>query len=181
MDILQTIARRRSIRAFKPNQISDEILTQVLKAAQAAPSAGNRQAREIIVVKDNAVKAALAEAAFHQFFLQEAPVDLVFCANPLKSQQRYGERGHDLYCILDTAASIQNVLLAAHAFGLGSCWVGAFNEEAVREAVMLTEDVRPITLVPLGYPAEQPDPTERLSLEEFVHAERYGQPWRKML
>jgi nitroreductase len=181
MDILQTIARRRSIRAFKPDQINDEILTQVLTAAQAAPSAGNRQAREIIIVRDKAVKTALAKAAFHQFFLQEAPVDLVFCANPLKSQQRYGERGHDLYCILDTAASAQNVLLAAYALGLGSCWVGAFNEEAVREAVGLPKDVRPITLIPLGYPAEQPEPTARLSLAEFVHAERYGQPWRKML
>jgi len=150
-------------------------------AAQAAPSAGNRQAREIVIVRDYAVKVALTEAAFHQFFLQEAPVDLVFCANPGKSQQRYGERGHDLYCILDTAASIQNVLLAAQAFGLGSCWVGAFNEEAVREALELPEEVRPITLIPIGYPNEQPDPTTRLSLEEFVHAEHYGQPWRKML
>jgi len=181
MDILQTIASRRSIRAFKPDQINDDVLTQVLEAAQAAPSAGNRQSREIIIVKDEAVRIALAEAAFNQLFIQEAPVDLVFCANPLKSQQRYGERGRDLYCILDTAASVQNVLLAAHALGLGSCWVGAFNEEAVREAVGLPKDVRPITLIPLGYPAKQPEPTAGLSLAEFVHAECYGQPWRKKI
>ena len=178
MDTLQTIARRRSIRAFKGDPVPREILIQVLEAARAAPSAGNCQARDIIVVRDRAVRKALAEAALKQEFIEEAPIDLVFCINPKRSARRYGERGCNLYCILDTAASVENALLAAHALGLGTCWVGAFHDNLVAKALGLPPDVRPLAIVPLGYRAEEPDPTPRLSFEEFVHLDRYGQRWR---
>ena len=91
------------------------------------------------------------------------------------------ECGRDLYCILDTAASIENAILAAKALELSSCWVSAFDEEAIRKAVRLPEYIRPIALVPLGYSAEETYRIPRLPLEEFVHAEYYGQSWRKKL
>jgi len=178
MDILQTIAKRRSIRAFKSDPVPREALVQILEAARAAPSAGNLQAREIIVVRDRTVKKALAEAALGQEFIEEAPIDMVFCINPRRSEQRYGERGRSLYCIMDTAASVENALLAAHALGLGACWVGAFHDRMVAAALNLPRDLRPVAIVSLGYPAESPEPTPRLRFEEFVHLDRYGQRWR---
>lgn len=178
MDILQTMARRRSIRAFRDDPVPREALVQILEAARAAPSAGNRQARDIIVVRDRAVKKNLAESALGQEFVEEAPIDLVFCTNPKRSVQRYGDRGRNLYCILDTAASVENALLAAHSLGLGACWVGAYHDDRVAKALSLPPEMRPIAIVPLGYPAEEPEPTPRLPFEEFVHLDRYGQRWR---
>jgi len=175
---LQTIAKRRSIRAFKRDQVPSEALLQILEAARSAPSAGNRQARDIIVVRDRAVKRALAEAALDQEFIEEAPIDLVFCINPRRSAQRYGERGRNLYCILDAAASAENALLAAHALGLGTCWIGAFHDNAVARILGLPSDMRVVAIVPLGYTAEEPEPTPRLPFEEFVHLDRYGQRLR---
>jgi len=178
MDALQTIARRRSIRAFKSAPIPREVLIRILEAARSAPSAGNRQARDIIVVRDRTVKRALAEAALDQEYIEEAPIDLVFCVNPERSARRYGDRGRNLYCILDTAASVENALLAAHALGLGACWVGAFYDHQVARTLGLPPDMRPVAIVPLGYPAEDPEPTPRLRFEEFVHMDRYGQRWK---
>jgi len=178
MDTLQTMVKRRSIRVFKRDPVPREGLLQILEAACLAPSAGNCQARDIIVVRDRAVKRALAEAALDQEFIDEAPIDLVFCVNPRRPAQRYGERGRNLYCILDTAASVENALLAAHALGLGTCWVGAFHDNMVARVLGLPPDMRVVAIVPLGYPAEDPEPTPRLPFEEFVHLDRYGQKWR---
>ena len=178
MDTLRTIVSRRSIRAFKNDPVPREVLLQILEATRAAPSAGNRQARDIIVVRDKAVKKALAEAALDQEFIEEVPIDLVFCINPGRSAQRYGERGRNLYCILDSAASVENALLAAHALGLGTCWVGAFHDNMVVRVLGLPSDMRVVAIIALGYPAEDPEPTPRLPFEEFVHLDRYGQKWR---
>jgi nitroreductase len=179
MDTLQAIASRTSIRAYRKDPISPETVLRILEAARAAPSAGNRQAREIIVVEDSCAKSALAEAALGQDFIKEAPVNLVFCANPERSAQRYSERGSNLYCILDAAASIENSLLAAHALGLGACWIGAFNDDQVRIALGLPASLRPVAIIPIGYPAEQPEPTPRLRLIDFTHQDHYGQRWRE--
>jgi nitroreductase len=178
MDTLQTIAKRRSIRAFKDNQIPEEILMKILEAARAAPSAGNRQARDIIVIDNGEIKKILTEAAFGQEFIEEAPIVLVFCAVRERSARRYGDRGRNLYCILDAAASAENVLLAAHALGLGTCWIGAFNDDMVAETLGLPSDARPIALIPVGYPAEKPDETPRLVFKEFIHLNQYGRQWR---
>ena len=178
MDTLQTIAKRRSVRAFKDDQIPEEILMKILEAARAAPSAGNRQARDIIVVNNREIKKTLTEAALGQRFIEEAPIVLVFCAIPERSAQRYGDRGRNLYCVLDAAASAENVLLAAHALGLGTCWIGAFNDDMVARALGFPSDARPVAIIPLGYPAEKPDETPRLIFKEFIHLNQYGQQWR---
>jgi nitroreductase len=178
MDTLQAIALRRSIRAYRKDPITRETVLMILEAARAAPSAGNRQAREIIVVEDSSVKAALAEAALGQDFIKEAPLNLVFCTNPERSAQRYSERGSSLYCILDAAASIENSLLAAHTLGLGACWIGAFHDDQVRSVLGLPASLKPVGIIPIGYPAEQPQPTPRLRLIDFTHQDHYGQHWR---
>ena len=173
MDVYEAIVSRRSIRAFKLDNIPEKILNKILEAAWWAPSAGNLQAREFILVTDPELKRKLCNAALGQSFIEEAPIDIVVCTNERRSAQRYGQRGKELYCIQDATASVQNILLAAHALGLGTCWVGAFSEENVSEALNLPNGVKPIAIIPLGYPAEHPSVTPRMRLKDLVHKNRY--------
>jgi nitroreductase len=85
----------------------------------------------------------------------------------------YGERGRSLYCIQDTAAVTQNILLASHSLGLGTCWIGAFDEEAVKSIVKTPDDMRPVVMIPIGYPAETPAQRPRRVSGEFVHKETF--------
>ncbi len=173
MDVFEAIKGRRSVRAFKETPIPNEILRRILDAAQWAPSAGNCQARDFILVTDPEVKRKLRIAALNQHFIEEAPINIVVCANEERSARRYGERGRKLYCILDAAASVQNILLAVHALGLGACWVGAFYDEEVAEILNLPRWLKPIAIIPIGYPAEKPWRTSRLPLEALVHKNQY--------
>lgn len=167
-DLLEIIKGRRSIRKFKPDPIPEEDLREILEAGIWAPSAGNTQEWRFYVVRDPALKAGLASAALEQRFLAEAPVVIVVCADLEKIKKAYGERGVNVYALQDTAAAAQNMLLMAHAKGLGSCWVGAFSEVQVREVLGLGAMMRPLVLIPLGYPAQSPSPRPRCPLEEVV-------------
>ncbi|RLI30265.1 MAG: nitroreductase family protein [Candidatus Hecatellales archaeon] len=173
MEVFEAIYGRRSIRSFRREPIPKEYLTKILDAARWAPSAGNVQPWEFIVVTDGKLKEALARAALNQYFTAEAPVAIVVCADLEKAYQSYGVRGETLYCLQDTAAAVQNMLLAAYALGLGSCWVGAFNEEAVSRILGIPEGYRPVAIVPLGFPAESPGPRPRRSLRSIVHMEKF--------
>ena len=173
MDTFEAIYGRRSIRAFVNREVTQTQLMKILDAGRQAPSAGNLQPWELVVVRDSERKMALAEAAFGQYFIAEAPVVVVICAHPARSARRYGRRGIDLYCLQDTAAFIQNMLLASCAIGLGSCWVGAFYEAKAAEAIEAPNDVRPVAIIPIGYPAESPSAPPRRSLEDIVHEERF--------
>lgn len=166
--VLEVIKKRRSVRAFKKEAIPDEVLLQILEAARWAPSAGNLQPWHFVVVKNNDVKRLLAIAALNQMFIAEAPVVIVVCTIPTVSASRYGVRGEKLYCIQDTAAATQNMLLAAASLGVGSCWVGAFDEDRVRTLLKLPNYVRPVAIVPMGYPAKIPSPPGRRGLKEIV-------------
>jgi len=174
MDVFEAIKGRRSIRKFDSKEVSDEELRRILDAAIRAPSAGNIQPWSFIVVKNPNKRRDLAGAAYGQIFIAEAPLVIVVCADERASGSGYGSRGRTLYCIQDTAAAIQNILLAAHALGLGSCWVGAFNEDAARKVVKTPPEVRPIALIPIGHPAEKPYVTGRKTLNSVVHWEKYG-------
>jgi nitroreductase len=174
MDVFEAIKGRRSVRSFKSEQISDEVIERILEAAQWAPSAGDLQARDFIVVKDGVIKEALCHAAWDQEFIVEAPVDIVVCANEKRASLRYGARGRELYCILDAAAAVQNLMLGAYALGLGTCWVGAFDDDEVKRVLNLPEWERPIAIIPIGYPDERPKPTPRLPLDRVMHKEKYG-------
>ena len=128
LDVFEVIKKRRSIRSFKSKPIPKEFLNRILEAAQWAPSAGNCQARDFIIVNDLEVKRRLRDAALDQSFIEEAPVNIIVCANEERSSRRYGDRGRKLYCLLDAASAVQNILLAVHALGLGACWIGAIQE-----------------------------------------------------
>jgi nitroreductase len=174
MDIFEAIEGRRSIRSFLDKPVPKELVMRILKAGQLAPSAGNCQARQFILVDDSEVKRKLFEAAWNQEFILQAPISIVVCADEQRSSSRYGERGRSLYCILDAAASVENMLLAIHGLGLGACWVGAYRDEEVKEALGLPEHLKPIAIIPIGYPVRQPPARSRLPVEALLHYNRYG-------
>jgi nitroreductase len=172
--IMDVIKGRRSIRRFKRGEkVSEEDLKKILEAATYAPSAGNRQPWEFIIVENEDTKNKLAEAAYNQTWITEAPIIIVVCANEERSASRYGERGRTLYCIQDTAAAIQNMLLMAHSLGYGTCWVGAFNENEVRRILNIPIGVRPVAIIPIGKPDEKPTMPPRIPIQKLIHYEKY--------
>ena len=172
MDVVECIESRTSIRSFKPDPVDDLTLDEALRVANLAPSAGNLQARDFVVVKNIHTKKALSEAAYNQDFIKSAPTVIVVCAN-LDRIGHYEDRGRTLYCIQDAAAAIQNMMLFLHSKGIGSVWVGAFDERKAAEALGLPEHARPVAIVPIGYPAERGVRRRRLSQSQIVHMERW--------
>jgi nitroreductase len=172
-NLLKILKRRRSVRAYKEEDISNDDLNRLLKAAQFAPSAGNLQAREFIIVRDANAKHQLSEAALGQFFIAKAPIVLVGCANIGRSSRNYGDRGQ-LYAIQDVTIAASYIQLAAESMGLSTCWIGAFHEERVRELLELPLDIRPVLILPVGYPNETPMPTMRIDITRFTHRERWS-------
>ncbi len=171
-ECLNLLFERVSIRKFQSKDIDDETIKLILKAGNAAPSAGNLQARDFIVIKDEKTKLKLAKAALNQMFIAEAPVVIVVCANYPRSMRVYGERGK-LYAEQDATAAVENILLAVTALGLGAVWVGAFHEEVVSEILEIPDYARPIAIIPIGYPAEKPRRRERYPIEMLTHYEKW--------
>jgi len=172
MKELDLIFRRVSIRKFLSKEIDEKTIRLILEAGNAAPSAGNLQARDFIIVRDQKIKNELAKASLKQMFIAQAPVVIVVCANYPRSMRVYGERGK-LYAEQDATAAVQNILLAVTALNLGAVWVGAFDEQRVSEILALPPNVRPMAIVPVGYPAEQPSRRSRYPIEELTHYERW--------
>jgi nitroreductase len=173
MDVYEAIMGRRSVRAFKSDDVSPEIVEKLIDAARQAPSAGNIQPWEFIIVRKSEIKRSLVEAASGQTFIEEAPVVIVVCANENRSSQGYGVRGKTLYCLQDTAAATQNLLLFAYSIGLGTCWVGAFREDEARKALKIPSGIRPVAIIPIGYAAEAPQPRSRRAINLIVHHEKF--------
>ncbi len=167
MNILEAVKERRSIRAFQEKAIPQEALDQIIEAILWAPSAGNLQSRFFYFVFERKLKTKLARAALDQFFISDAPLAIVACCD-LRIEGHYGRRGRDLYTIQDVAASIQNLMLVAHEIGLGSVWVGAFDEKKVFETLEIPNHLRPVAIVPVGYPAEFPSPPPRVAKKDAV-------------
>ena len=173
MEVLEAIKGRRSIRAFTEQPVSDEEVKTLIDAARNAPSAGNIQPWEFIVIRKPEIKHEVAVASGNQTFIKEAPVVIVVCANEDMSRSGYGSRGATLYCIQDTAAATQNILLTAYAMGLGTCWVGAFREEEVKKALEIPNGVRPVAIIPVGHPTGIPPKHPRKPINEIVHHEKF--------
>jgi nitroreductase len=173
MELSEVIKGRRSIRDFKKQDVPEETVKKLIDAASWAPSAGNIQPWEFVIVRKPAVKKKLAHAALNQTFVGEAPVVIVVCADEARSSMGYGFRGRALYCIQDTAAATQNILLTAHSLGLGACWIGSFNEDEAKKAVNAPEGIRPVVIIPVGYANEVPPPRDRRSLSRIMHHESF--------
>ncbi|MDD1658705.1 MAG: nitroreductase family protein [Methanomicrobiales archaeon] len=169
---LDFLSSRASVRDFTPLPVEEPEIEAILSAARTAPSAGNREAWDVVVVTDGEVREALAEAALSQPHIKDAPCVLVVCANYIRAMSRYGERGI-LYAIQDATIATTYMMLAAHAGGLHSCWTGAFDEEEVKEILDLPGHLRPVVMLAVGrgkIPAER---TGRMDLSEHVHHDRW--------
>ncbi len=167
MTVLEAIRNRRSIRDFKKQDIPEAIMESLMEAIRWAPSAGNLQSRRFYFVLSQDGRNRLAKAALNQNFIARAPLVVVACLDR-RIAARYGDRGVNLYAIQDVSASVMNMMLLAQELGLGTVWVGAFNEFEVFEILGMPDHLRPIGLVPVGYPSRTPGPTPRLAREELV-------------
>jgi nitroreductase len=173
MEFFEVLDSRHSVKRFKDADVEEAKLLKILEAANSAPSAGDLQAYEIAVVKDKGRKEKLASAAYEQEFIAHASVVLVFLANPEISSRKYGRRGAELYCIQDAAIAAAYAQLAATALGLACRWVGSFDEREISRAINAPQGLRPVSILPIGYAAEQPTATPRRELDELVHRERF--------
>ncbi len=168
MNVSDAIKVRRSIRKYSDRQVEDEKLTAVLEAARLAPSGNNRQDRKFIVVRDKNKRDALVDACGGQTFVGEAPVVIVTCA--LKQ--------HLMTCgmpaeTIDASIAMSFMLLEAREQGLGTCWLGYYYEDKVKQVLDIPEDVRVVSITPLGYPAENPPARPRKTISEVVSYDRF--------
>ncbi|MCY3414448.1 MAG: nitroreductase family protein [Candidatus Heimdallarchaeota archaeon] len=162
------------MRSLSEKPVEREKLEKLLNSARWAPSAGNQQPLEIIVVEDPAIKERMNEATGNQGFFVKAPYVLVILNNPKNTINRYKERGRTLYQFQDTAAAIQNILLHAVELGLASTWIGAFYEDKISEIFNIPDDVRPVAILPIAYPNDDPKGPGRKPIEEIIHRNTYG-------
>ena len=168
MNLKDALQERRSIRKYKDRPIEQDLVESILEMAETAPSAGNLRAREYVVVTRPEIKPMLSVAAYGQEHVAKAPVLIVVCADPMKSKRRYGDRGH-LYCIQDAASAATCILLAACDVGLGTCWTGAFDDEAVKDVLGIPERLIPTAIICLGWPDEKPTPPPGKDMAEAVY------------
>ncbi|MGQ9524284.1 MAG: nitroreductase family protein [Armatimonadota bacterium] len=174
MELFEVFSVRRSVRAYQPRPVEEDKLVRILEAANSAPSAGNRQAYGIVVVRDPDARRRLMDAAWGQEFIAQAPVALVFCADPTRNSDRYGRRGESLYALQDATIACTYAMLAATNLGLATVWVGAFSDDMVAQVVGVVPPVRPVAILPIGYPAESPGAAPRRDLSDLVKQERWS-------
>ena len=170
MNVVDAIRTRKSVRKYLSKPVEDEKLTAVLEAGRLAPSAGNRQEWRFVVVRDAETRKKVAEAANKQTFVGEAPAVVVACA---ETDGRIMMCGQPCYPI-DVAIALDHIALAAAELGLGTCWIGAFDEKKVKEILGIPEKIRVVELMPIGY-ASDPSPVEksRLSFDVIVKHEHW--------
>ncbi len=167
MNVQDAIRNRRSIRDFTEKAIPEAAVEALIEALRLAPSAGNLQSRKFYFVTNPDMKQGLVRAALNQNFIGRAPLVVVGCIDTAISG-RYGDRGVNLYAIQDVAAGVMSMMLAAVGLGLGTVWVGAFNEFEVFELLDLPHNLRPVAIIPVGYPAKVPQAPPRKSVKEVV-------------
>lgn len=169
MDTMNSIVERRSIRKYTDQVVDDDMVMQMLKAGMYAPSAGNQQSWEFVIVKNKETLVRITEIHPYSQMLKDVSVAIVVCGNLQK--EKYKE-----YWVQDCSAATQNILLAAHAAGLGAVWLGVYPTadriNGVKEILRLPENVVPLSIIPIGYPAEKKDIPDRYN-ESCIHYEQW--------
>ena len=178
MEFDYVLKSRRSVRSFKEQKIPFDVLESVLEAARWAPCAGNIYNTKIIIVEDEEVKQEIASACLDQNWIAAAPVILVFCSNADAVESRYKVRGR-LYQVQNTAAAVQNVMLAAADKGLATCWVGAFSDNQLKRALEIPDNVEAHAVVPIGIKNQVPIPVRKLHLRDILFWGKWDQDEKK--
>ncbi len=170
--LMALLKGRRSIRQYKPDPVPDDLLDQVLEAGRWAPSASNRQPWSFIVIRDEAIRKAVAQHAAYYFIrwahVDEAPVIIALCGEA--KNRIYRQFLHE-----DIGLAGGQMMLQAAALGLGTCWIGGLDREAIADVLKVPEHLELVGLLTLGFPNEDPEPTSRKPLEQLVHYETCGQ------
>ena len=169
--VLSLLKGRRSIRRYRPDPVPDEMIEQLLEAGQWAPSASNRQPWQFIVVRDEAILKEVAQHAAYYFIrwahVEEAPLLIVLCGDA--RNRIYRQFLHE-----DIGLAGSQIMLQAHALGLGTCWIGGLDRKAIADVLKVPEHIDIVGLLTVGFPAEDPEPTSRKSLADIVHYDVYG-------
>lgn len=166
MEVLEAIKGRRSIRKYTKDSVPEDLVVKILDAGRWAPSAGNSQPWSFIVLKDEEVRKRVANATTYGKFLADAPLGIAVVVNPQAST----------HPVEDGAIATQNMLIAAHALGLGACWIGSYgsiHEKRVKEILNIPKSNRLLSIISIGFPAESPTKT-RKELREIMFTDRYG-------
>ncbi len=170
MSVMEIIKKRKSVRAFLDREIEPEKLDTLLEAARLAPSASNRQEWRFIIVRKKEMRQELAKAANGQTFIGQAPVVIVACAETNNHVMACGQ----LCYPIDVAISLDHLSLTATEMGIGSCWIGAFDEEKVKSLLGIPNTMRVVELMPLGYPKDPaPVMKNRRAIDEIVRHEKW--------
>lgn len=171
MDFYNVIRKRRSVRKYKKDKVPDEVLIRILEAGRIAPSAKNIQPWKFIVVRDIESKKKVAKACKNQMWMADADVIICGCAI---EKIAYGNMGGYMSSFpIDLAIAIDHIILAATNEGLGTCWIGAFDENEVKKVLDIPDDIRVVALTPIGFPLEDPKDRGRKSFEEVFIFEKY--------
>ncbi|KPK72498.1 nitroreductase [candidate division WOR_3 bacterium SM23_60] len=172
MEFYEVLKQRKSIRKYKPDPVSDDILNRILEAGRGAPSAKNIQPWHFIVVRNQKTKEQLIDACRGQRFIAQADVILCGCSSEKIAWGRMG--GYMSAFAIDLTIAFEHMILAAANEGLATCWIGAFEEKKVKKILNVPDDVRVVALTPIGYAAEEAKDRGRKPLAEIVSYEKYG-------
>lgn len=177
MDALNLIKTRRSVRRYSDKSVSNELIEEIINAARFAPSAHNKQPWKFIVTRDKQKLSELSESSDYAKFLSSAPVAIIVCADYKNSPQREVDKKHfvEYFCVQDTSAAIQNILLAAHGLGLGSCWIGDYDEEQLSNMFDIQMPYYPVGIVSLGFTDKQPTAPKRKALDQVLCYEKFSE------
>ena len=153
MSLFDVILSRTSIRRYEDKEIPKDVLDKIVEAGRQSPSAVNKQPYRFVIVTDSEIKQELSKGLLSSF-LKNAPVIIVGCANP--KALLTGK-----WATVDTAIALENMVLAAWSLGIGSCWIGSFKEQKIKELLKIPQDWKVVALITFGYPAETPKPRKK--------------------
>lgn len=170
MDVFTAISNRRSIRTYLAKEVEQPKIDRILEAGRLSPSAANRQEWKFIVVRDPSIKKQLVAAAHGQKSVEQAPLMLVGCAVDSSAIMPCGQYSYTV----DLSIAFAYMILEAQELGLGTCWLGAFDEGAVKKALQIPKEVRVVAMTPLGYPGESPLARPRKDMSEIVSYDKYS-------
>ncbi len=174
MDVHEAIHLRRSVKKYHQKHLEKEKLGMILEAGRMAPSSGNIQNWYFVAIQNPATKQKIAQACFEQYWMAQAPVLIVICANMDRARIMFGKRGESLYSIQNCACAAENMMIMATSIGIGSCFVSVFEEQEVGNLLGVPANVVVQAIIAVGYAAEKPEIPVRYELESICHMERFG-------